>query len=185
MALRILVGAERMFDMVNSRDFYQKLLEDFDDFLLQPDSARHAMNCAITAHHMADWVWGDFVKSDAALKIRLGVRDIHDFLRWIDTQTVWYGLVQSLSNGSKHFIRKAAEGTQKIEGFGMGGFGQGPFGMSYLAIEVSPTDPKFLPMDQLFEVVIRFWRDFLRDNGPYAPLPEGTTKLQNAPTVQQ
>jgi hypothetical protein len=106
-------------------------------------------------------------------------------LRWIDTQTVWYGLVQSLSNGSKHFIRKAAEGTQKIEGFGMGGFGQGPFGMSYLAIEVSPTDPKFLPMDQLFEVVIRFWRDFLRDNGPYAPLPEGKTKLQDAPTVQQ
>ena len=130
-----------MFDIVNSRDFYQKLLEDFDDFMQQPDSARHAMNCAITAHHMADWVWGDFVKSDAALKAKLGVRDIHDFLRWIDTQTVWYGLVQSLSNGSKHFIRKAAEGTQKIEGYGMGGYGQGPFGRSYLAIEVSPTDP--------------------------------------------
>lgn len=67
-----------------------------------------------------------------------------------------------------------------LEGFGMGGIGQGPFGRSYLAIEVSSTDPKFLPMDQLFEVVIRFWRDFLRDNGPYTPLPEGKTKLQDA-----
>jgi hypothetical protein len=73
MALQILVGAARVFDIVNARDFYQKLLEDFDDFMRQPDSARHAMNCAITAHHMADWVWGDFVKSDAALKARLGV----------------------------------------------------------------------------------------------------------------
>ena len=53
-----------MFDINNARDFYQK--EDFDDYMQRPDSARHAMNCAITAHHMADWVWGDFVKGDAS-----------------------------------------------------------------------------------------------------------------------
>jgi|ERR1700733_15319167 hypothetical protein len=169
-----------MFDIVNSQDFYQKLLEDFDDFMQQQDSARHAMNCAITAHHMADWVWGDFIKSNAGLKAKLGIKGKDDFMRWIDTQTVWYGLVQSLSNGSKHFIRKAAEGTQKIEGFGMGGYGQGPYGMSYLAIEISATDPRFLPINQLLESVIRFWRDFLRDNGPYASLPEGKTKLSDA-----
>ena len=42
-------------------------------------SARHAMNCAITAHHMADWVWGDFVKKDSVLKAKLGVKDKDDF----------------------------------------------------------------------------------------------------------
>ena len=82
------------------------------------DSARHAMNCAVTAHHMADWVWGDFVKGDAALKTNLGVKDKNDFMAWIDGQTVWYGLVQSISNGSKHFIRDNAKGTQKVQGFG-------------------------------------------------------------------
>jgi hypothetical protein len=51
-----------MFDINNSRDFYQKLLQDFDDYMEQQDSVRHAMNCAITAHHLADWIWGDFVK---------------------------------------------------------------------------------------------------------------------------
>ncbi len=111
-----------MFDINNSRDFYQKLLEDFDDYMQHQDSARHAMNCAITAHHMADWVWGDFIKDDHGLKAKLGVKDIHEFRRWIDTQSIWYSLVQSISNGSKHFIRGAAEGTHKIEGFGMGGY---------------------------------------------------------------
>ena len=95
-----------MFDINNARDFYQKLLEDFDDFMQQLDLARHAMNCAVTAHHMADWVWGDFVKGDAALKAKLGVKDKNGFMAWIDSQTVWYGLVQSISNGSKHFIRE-------------------------------------------------------------------------------
>ncbi len=167
-----------MFDINNSRDFYQKLLEDFGDYMSQQDSARHAMNCAITAHHIADWVWGDFVKGDAALKAKLGVNDIHDFLRWIDTQTVWYGLVQGISNGSKHFIRKNAEGAVKVQGFGMGGCGQGPYGMSYLAIQVSETDPKNLPISQLLEVVIRFWRDFLRLHSPYAAdMPVGKIQL--------
>jgi hypothetical protein len=53
-----------MFDINNSRDFYAKLLADFDDFMESADSARHAMNCAITAHHVHDWVWSDYLKND-------------------------------------------------------------------------------------------------------------------------
>ncbi|MHC2315178.1 hypothetical protein ACVIHC_002224 [Bradyrhizobium diazoefficiens] len=168
-----------MFDINNARDFYQKLLEDFDDYIQQPDSARLAMNCAITAHHMADWVWGDFLKEDDTVKARLGVKKKPDFMAWIDRQTVWYGLVQSISNGSKHFVRENAQGTQKVEGWGRGGWGQGPYGASYLAIEVSQTDPKNMTMSQLLEVVIRFWRDFLTQHGPYNPLPKGKTNLSD------
>jgi hypothetical protein len=168
-----------MFDITNSRDFYQKLLEDFDDFMGQQDSARHAMNCAITAHHMADWVWGDFLKNGAALKTKLGIKSKDDFMRWIDTQTIWYGLLQGLSNGSKHFIREQAKGTMKVEGWGMGGYGGGPFGSSYLAIGVNAGAEVWqsMPLSMLIEVVIRFWRDFLRTYGPYDPLPAGRTKL--------
>ena len=137
------------------------------------------MNCAITAHHMADWVWGDFVKDDDALKAKLGIKDIHDFRRWIDSQSIWYSQVQNLSNGSKHFVRQAAEGTHKIGGYGMGGYGLGPYGQSYLAIEVSDTEPKLLPVALLLEVVVRLWRDFLKLFGPYGEPPKGTTKLSD------
>jgi len=168
-----------MFDINNSRDFYQKLLEDFDDFMGQQDSARHAMNCAITAHHMADWVWGDFLKSDDALKTKLSIKSKDDFMRWIDTQTIWYGLLQGISNGSKHFIREQAKGRVKVEGWGMGGYGEGLFGSSYLAIGVNAGTEVWqsIPLSMLIEVVVRFWRDFLRTYGPYDPLPAGRTKL--------
>jgi hypothetical protein len=59
------------------------------------------------------------------------------------------------------------------------GFGQGPYGMSYLAIEVSQTDPKNMEVSMLFEVVIRFWRDFLQQYGSFNQLPKGKTKLSD------
>ena len=37
-----------MFDIKNAIDFYAKLLAEFDDFMADQASARHAMNCAIT-----------------------------------------------------------------------------------------------------------------------------------------
>ncbi|MBS4001764.1 MAG: hypothetical protein KGZ91_00165 [Afipia sp.] len=167
-----------MFDIINSRDFYQKLLEEFDDYMANQASARHAMNCAITAHHLAEWVWGDFLKGDEVLKAKLGIRSRDDFLHWIDNQSVWYGVVQNISNGSKHFIRASAEGTVKVQGWGMGGYGQGPFGQSYLAIKVSEIEPQNLPVSQLLEVVIRFWRDFFSAHSPYSSdMPVGKTTL--------
>lgn len=166
-----------MFDITNAGNFYQKLLDDFDDYIEHPDSARHAINCAITAHHMADWVWGDFIKADAVLRTKYSFKKKEDFMIWIDSRTIWYGVIQSISNGSKHFIRENAKGTHKVEGWGMGGYGEGPYGMSYLAIEVSSSDPKNLAMSSLLEVVVRFWRDFLKLYGPYHPLPRSKTTL--------
>jgi hypothetical protein len=46
-----------MFGMTTSRDFLWKLEADFDDFMKEPRSARLAVNCALTAYHLHDWVW--------------------------------------------------------------------------------------------------------------------------------
>ena len=48
-----------MFDLVTAHHFYAMLVEDFDDFMAEPHSARRAVHCAITAHHLLDWVWHD------------------------------------------------------------------------------------------------------------------------------
>ena len=53
-----------MFEIRNSLDFYEKLLAEYSDFMADTFSSRHAVNCAITAYHMAEWVWGDWLKSD-------------------------------------------------------------------------------------------------------------------------
>ena len=48
-----------MFDIITSRDFLAKLEADFEDYERNPQSARHAVNCVITAYHIHEWVWGD------------------------------------------------------------------------------------------------------------------------------
>jgi hypothetical protein len=172
-----------MFDINNSRDFYVKLLADFDDFMERQDSARHAMNCAITAHHMHDWVWNDYLKNDESTRKRMGIpRDKNDFTRWISAHSVWFGLVQEISNGSKHFGRRSSFETRRVTGYGMGGYGVGPYGHSYLEVDHGECagEHRFMTVADLLEVVVRFWRDFLRDYSPYrSGLPRGKTKLMD------
>jgi hypothetical protein len=65
-----------MFDIKTSRDFYEKLLDDCYDFQQDESSARLAINCAITAYHMHEWVWGDWLKTDHATWKKLTTRPI-------------------------------------------------------------------------------------------------------------
>jgi len=169
-----------MFDINNSRDFYAKLLADFDDYLENQNSARHAMNCAITAHHMHDWIWVDFLKKDKRLRDSLGIGSkLNDFVRWIDTRTVWFRVVQNISNGSKHFVRDSAVGTERVAGYGHGAYGLGPYGEGYLAFDMWPGDSeaRYIPVAFLLEVLIRFWRDFFRQCGRGEDLPVGKYAL--------
>jgi hypothetical protein len=52
------------FDIVNVHDFYRILGENFDEYMDNPLSSRLALNCVITAYHLHEWVWGDWLKSD-------------------------------------------------------------------------------------------------------------------------
>lgn len=83
-----------MFDINNSVDFYAKLLAEFDDFMADQASARHAINCAITAHHMHDWIWTDFLKDNDALRRKLGIGNKKsDFAAWAGEKSVWFTVV--------------------------------------------------------------------------------------------
>jgi hypothetical protein len=62
-----------MFDLVSVHDFYRMLIQDFDEFMEEPYSSRKAVHCAITAHHLADWVWHDKIERDPDLRARLGI----------------------------------------------------------------------------------------------------------------
>jgi hypothetical protein len=96
-------GGSGMFDIITSRDFLEKLEADFDDFMKEPYSARHALNCAITAYHLHEWVWGDWLKTDYATWKTLGIRDKDSFLAWIDKACIWFKTIQDLANGAKQF----------------------------------------------------------------------------------
>ena len=63
------------FEIANSCDLYAMLVADFDDYMAEPASARRALHCAITAFHLYEWVWGDWLKTDFTAWNRLGIRD--------------------------------------------------------------------------------------------------------------
>ena len=47
------------YDIKTSFDFFRKLLDEREDFLKNPSSARYAINCAITAWQLHDWVYAE------------------------------------------------------------------------------------------------------------------------------
>jgi len=47
------------YDIKTSFDFFRKLLDEREDFLKTPSSARYAINCAITAWQLHDWVYAE------------------------------------------------------------------------------------------------------------------------------
>jgi hypothetical protein len=79
-----------MFTIGTSRDFLWKLEADFDDFMKEPYSTRLAVNCALTAYHLHEWVWGDWLKTDYATWKTLRIRDKESFLTWIDKACPWF-----------------------------------------------------------------------------------------------
>jgi hypothetical protein len=100
-----------VFDIRNSRDFLGKLFQDYEDLSNERDSTRLAINAAITAYHLAEWVWGDWLKTDFEARRKLGIRDEISFKAWLDRNFFYFPVMQRITNGSKHFIKREAQST--------------------------------------------------------------------------
>jgi hypothetical protein len=103
-----------MFDIASSEDFYAALVSDFDDLMTEPHSARRALHCAMTAYHLHEWVWGDWLKHDEQVKAALGIRDKDSYVEWLHASCIWFGFVQSLANGAKHFDRNRGFDSYRV-----------------------------------------------------------------------
>ncbi|WP_420971616.1 hypothetical protein [Bradyrhizobium sp. B120] len=181
-----------MFGIANPVQFYAKLVQEFDDFCENPSSARHAMNFVITAYHLHEWIWKDFLKNDAAKRKELGIaKDIRAFRDWLDSRSIWYAQMQPLANGSKHFqpangpqIRMHQVGSLNTFAFNEVAYNEG---YSHFVVDMGLQEglPNIAPAAMLFEAVLRFWRDFFRAHSPYNELPKGRTILSDEwPTIQ-
>jgi len=184
-----------MFDLVSSADFYGMLVEDFDEFMAEPHSARRALHCAIIAYHLHDWVWRDWIENDPAVQETLGVSSKRSFIFWINQRCVWFRTIADLANGTKHFIRDQGFETTRVAaapfafdqlhaGFDQGAWDGpiryvagsipvGPQGEGYLLLDFGEGagEQRYMTAACLLEVVVRFWRDFFRKYQPALNLP--------------
>lgn len=186
-----------MFDVVTARDFYAMVIEDFDDFMEEPHAARRALHCAISAYHLHEWVWSDWLKSDAAARERIGIKKSKEaFVSWICQACVWFTYVQAMANGTKHLGRANDFGTIKVVAapfafdqhtagwdqgawdgpiqFVSGSMPVGPKGQGYLILDLgegAAPETRWMPVAHILEVVLRFWRDFFRYYRPGEEFP--------------
>lgn len=155
-----------MFDIKNSADFYRKCLDDYASLLQTPDYAGFAINCAMSSYHLSEWIWGDWLKSDHALKSRLGIRSCDDFKRWVEGQCPFFKTVQSIANGSKHFNRSVSQNTAKIEAFQVVDGEE----LEREHLVVLTDDDSVRSIEDMIKVLLTFWHDFLEVNSAYKDL---------------
>lgn len=163
-----------MFDIEDSIGFYRLMIENYDDFVENSGSSRHAINCAISAYHMAEWIWGDWLKSDYSTWPKLaGVRDKNSFMSWVHQQTPHFRTVQDVANGSKHFAAKRTA-TKSTGSYVDNDYVEHGYQEQYSEIEL---DGRWVEAIIVVEGMVMFWESFLKAHRPQAILPHSRNPL--------
>jgi len=68
-----------IFDIQTLLQFYEMLIDDFDDLMRERHSARRAFHCIMEVYHLREWVWHDLVENNQKLKDALKVTSESDF----------------------------------------------------------------------------------------------------------
>jgi hypothetical protein len=156
-----------MFGIETSADFFDKMIEDFDDFFQNPDSPRHAINCALAAYHLHEWVWLDWLETDVATQKALDITSIDDFRTWIRKEVPWFAEVRGIANGSKHFkVRRKPVVTQVLR-FDEDDYSEDGYQGRGLDVQ-APMNGELLWIDAsiLVEQIVIFWQEFFKAYRP-------------------
>lgn len=87
------------YEIKNSLDFFRKLLDEREDFLKNPASARYAINCAITAWQLHDWVYAERNNYPFMSQFK-SKADFRDYLYCKERD---FRTIHDLADGAKHY----------------------------------------------------------------------------------
>jgi len=184
-----------VIDVRTHLDFYNMLVDDFDDYMREQHSTRRAFHCILEAHHLREWVWHDFIENNQALKDALKITIEEDFNKLVDRQCIWFPILTKLTNGGKHYEERtkdfeayrvaAAPFSLDVLGAGLDqGAWDGPVryvsgslpvgqdnkGVLMFDFGESAGEDRYLPVIHIVESAVRFWRDALRNLHPGTPI---------------
>ncbi|MBN9288579.1 MAG: hypothetical protein BGO43_03295 [Gammaproteobacteria bacterium 39-13] len=166
---------------LDSKGMLEKLKMEYSDFESDPSSSRHAVNFAITAHHMIDWVWHERIKNkkEYILNDAQHANDVQHaddafkkFIKKILDSKSELKYCQDISNGTKHYTitrytpklkETKTEDDLMWEKLNVTwDKAHIRYGYSGLTVLTSTGELKELP--ECFKLVIDFWEDFLSKN---------------------
>jgi hypothetical protein len=185
-----------MFDIRSHIDFYEMLVDDFDDFMKEQHSARRAFHCILEAYHLREWVWHDWIQNDENVRVALGIKTEREFNKLVNDSCIWFPYFRTLTNGTKHY---EPDNDQSFEAFKVvampfalddpnagldagawdgpiryvsGSLPVGPQGKGYLILDLGEGAgaSRWIYTTHVVEAVLRFWRDFYRRFKPNAAI---------------
>jgi hypothetical protein len=119
----------------------------------------------MTAYHLHEWVWGDWLKTDHETWKKIGgIRDDRSFKARLGELWPAMTVIEELTNGTKHFrqhdrLENPSAETERVAGYGRGPYGVGPYGQPYLLIDFgSDCSPRYQTAEQLIDDAVAFWR---------------------------
>lgn len=148
------------FEVRTTTDFFHKLMDDYNEFLKNITSSRLALNCAMTAWHLFDWVFNEFYYTQPS-----PFNSVSDFQRFIKQQCRSLQIMHDLTNGTKHYLLNRRKPDVKETKLHNGGFSREfsrDFDISILEIELN--DGTTVYFEDEIKNVIEFWRDYLNSN---------------------
>jgi hypothetical protein len=104
---------------------------------------------------------------------KLGFSTVEGFKKWLDTEIPYFTAVQTITNGTKHFIRKEFARTEFGNNYVEPGYAEkGYFKETCLLLEVHHEGRLvWKDFDTVLEQLLLFWRNFIIAYGPYEDLP--------------
>ena len=151
---------ELSFDIKNSADFLNKLLEDYRDFCKDKLSSRIALNCAMTAWHITDWTYNEFNE-----QLTRQFKTLGSYQQKLKDQCSSLQVMHDLANGTKHFKltkhQPVIKGTSLHKGSFSNDFSR-DFDISTLEIELK--DGTKIYFEDEIENTVKFWKEYLETN---------------------
>ncbi len=101
------------FEIKNSKDLFNKLLEEYKDFDRQHLNPRYAMNSAITSWHLTDWTYLEHYKNDDRFQDseskdktgrQLTISGLLKYQQFIIKQCPELEYMRLITNGIKHCV---------------------------------------------------------------------------------
>lgn len=161
------------FNISNSQDLFNKLLEEYSDFDKQYLNARFAINCVITSWHLTDWTFQEFFKDDPRFKdeikidkkgIKKEISGITRYQQYIVKECPELEYMRLITNGVKHCILKdntRKEKTLLHKGGFSSDYSRKDFDVTRYVIQINKK--KAIDFEVTLLKTIEYWRELLNE----------------------
>lgn len=146
------------FSIKKPEDFFKKLQEDYIEFCKDKTSSRVALNCAMTAWHLTEWIYNEYNS-----QLIHSFQKLSDFQSFIKVQCPSLQIMHDIANGTKHYRLTRHNPIIKNTNLHQGEFSNDfnrDFDISTLDIELN--NGKMIFFEDEIEISISFWAQYLQ-----------------------